>query len=388
MKIAIVALPARNAAVITPPLSLGYVAALLEQQRHIVRIYDLALSDSRSPGDMLAPVRAFRPHMIVVATDDLEQVPPIQSALADCNAGWLTLNTSLRGLTPGQSVNRAAWRLELLPGREDDQTVIIAALLALRDDLDTLPFPARHLLQLEQYPLHSSNGSLQTTVLVGQECGQGEIRLRNPRLIASELRSVIHDHGIWHIVFSGPPLTHDSAWLHDFLYGLIMARLGVEWEGSVQYQALTPDLLQMFRRAGCDALRFELDIMHVLDSREAREALSAAVRQAHAQDIKVHADIMLEPRYSSIPAVVDMSATFGLDDARFSVQQPLAVGQPPIEQSALAHIIDMAEERYRALRSRQFFIKRFGNRLGPMIWKVGRTGLLGPAWQRQAAGVE
>jgi hypothetical protein len=46
----------------------------------------------------------------------------------------------------------------------------------------------------------------------------------------------------------------------------------------------------------------------------------------------------------------------------------------------------MVQSRYRSSRSRQFFIERFGPRVGPMLWRVGRAGLLGRTWQRYADG--
>ena len=70
LKIAFIALPHAEDPIITPPLPVGYLAALLEQQRHIVRIYDLALHDLTAPADALGPLRAFRPHIVVVATTD------------------------------------------------------------------------------------------------------------------------------------------------------------------------------------------------------------------------------------------------------------------------------------------------------------------------------
>jgi hypothetical protein len=48
----------------------------------------------------------------------------------------------------------------------------------------------------------------------------------------------------------------------------------------------------------------------------------------------------------------------------------------------------MVQSRYRSSRSRQFFIERFGPRMGPMLWRVGRAGLLGRTWQRYADGGE
>ena len=52
----------------------------------------------------------------------------------------------------------------------------------------------------------------------------------------------------------------------------------------------------------------------------------------------------------------------------------------------LDNVTEMVQSRYRSSRSRQFFIERFGPRVGPMLWRVGRAGLLGRTWQRYADG--
>jgi hypothetical protein len=102
----------------------------------------------------------------------------------------------------------------------------------------------------------------------------------------------------------------------------------------------------------------------------------------------VRAQIELEVPYGAIPALVDMSATFGLDDVRFSVHQPVAAQeQPEAERPEPEDVAEMAHLRYRSRRSRQLFIKRFGPQLGPMLWRAGRAGLLGRTWQYYADGV-
>src|SRR5262249_25430162 len=142
----------------------------------------------------------------------------------------------------------------------------------------------------------------------------------------------------------------------------------------------TPDLLRTCRRAGCEGITVEFDAMQVLDVPPARQALNAVVQEARALEMRIGGNVTLAPRYSSIPALVDMSATFGLDDVRFGVR----TGGGEAESALPA--LNLAQSRYRALISRQRLVKRFGSYLGPMIWRVGRMGLLGRAWQRYAVG--
>lgn len=389
MKIAFIALPQPEDTVIAPPLPLTYIAALLEQQRHIVRIYDLALCGTTPLASALTPVHAFRPHVVVIASADPAATAAAEAALAGCSGSILRLGVPLRAAGHSQAVAQALWRLDERSARNDEQSVIFGALLALDDDLDSLPFPARHLLTLEQYPLFTPAGELQTTVLAAQQLGANTIIPRSPALLVAELRTVAREHGIRHIVFPSPPLTHDRAWLHDFLSHLASSDLGIGWEGSARREHLTPDLLQMCRRAGCEVLCFEFDAVDVLDSRRARAELSATVAQAHKLGISVRANIQLQPPYGAVPALVDMSATFDLDDVRFSVRQPTAVYEQLMGDGlALEDVAEMARSRYRSSRSRQFFIDRFGPQLGPMLWRVGRAGLLGRTWQRYADGAE
>ncbi len=82
VKIAFITLPNPDASIITPPLPVGYLAALLEQQRHLVRIYDLALHDTIAMAEALTPLRAFRPHVAVIASTDPETIATIERALA------------------------------------------------------------------------------------------------------------------------------------------------------------------------------------------------------------------------------------------------------------------------------------------------------------------
>src|SRR5262249_22185797 len=96
VKIAFVALPHAEDPIVMPPLPVGYIAALLEQQRHIVRIYDLALHDSAATADSLAPLRAFRPHITVVASTNPAMAATVEAALAGCNAIVMPLGVDLR----------------------------------------------------------------------------------------------------------------------------------------------------------------------------------------------------------------------------------------------------------------------------------------------------
>ena len=301
----------------------------------------------------------------------------------------MPLGMNLRVATPGQAVAQALWQIDQPTQPEDERSVIFEALLNLDTDLDALPFPARHLLALEQYPLFTPMGDLQTTILTGQQFDTDSIVLRVPAQIVAELRSVAREYGIRHFVFAGPLLSADMVWLQNFLHQLATSDLGISWEGSARYDCLNTDLLRMFRRAGCETLCLPLDAIEVLGSKVARAALMDVINLAHELGIAVRAQIQLNPSYAAMPSLVDVAATFGLDDVRFCVPQAVTHEQRLAGSVVgLDNVTEMVQSRYRSSLSRQFFIERFGPRMGPMLWRVGRSGLLGRTWQRYADGAE
>ena len=257
--------------------------------------------------------------------------------------------------------------------------LVACALLALDDDLDRLPFPARHLLALERYPLTTTKGELRTPVLIGRLRRDGTPAPRQPALLMTELRSLVQEHGVRHVMLSGLALTDDLDWLYAVLSHHSNMHLGIRWEGRVSYTRLTTTLLEAFRRSGCEALTFEFAALAALESKSERDALIHTVHQARELGMRVTGHIALDPQYPAIPAVVDMSATFGLDEVRFFVSPPVAAHQYE-EAADMAALITLAREHYRASRSRQCFIDRFGAHLGTMIWYIGRTGLFGKRW--------
>jgi hypothetical protein len=180
-------------------------------------------------------------------------------------------------------------------------------------------------------------------------------------------------------MLSGLALTDDLDWLYAVLSHLSNMHLGIRWEGRVSYTRLTTTLLEAFRRSGCEALTFEFAALAALESKSERDALIHTVHQARELGMRVTDHIALDPQYPAIPAVVDMSATFGLDEVRFFVSPPVAAHQYE-EAADMAALITLAREHYRASRSRQYFIDRFGAHLGTMIWYIGRTGLFGKCW--------
>jgi hypothetical protein len=359
---ALIALPCPGRPIV-PPLTLAYIATLLEQRRHIVRIYDLALAPEISLAVAIQPLRSFRPQIVVVAGEQDQLLEDAVEALHDeQHTHVLPVQMSRSGL---DVCGVSAGLLSLIEHQQGVRPAPTSTPPA-QNTLDQLPFPARHLLSLESYDLRAVGGELQTTLLVGSLVGDdGQIVLRTPAQIIAELRSVSHEFGLRHFLFADVPLTLDRTWLIELLTRLCDANLGVGWEGTVDADLLDEPLVAHIGRSGCEMLNFQLEASRVFES-VTRERLRHVVAVAREHGISMRAHVKLAPPYESIPHLVDVAATFGLDDVRFDIAQAEAVGAGPDSSQLKA----LARQRYDAGRDRQRFINRFGPALGNLIWKL------------------
>lgn len=355
---ALIALPCQGQPV-HPPLTLAYVATLLEQRRHIVRIYDLGLEPQATLEAALQPLRTFRPQLVVVSGDIPEAIGPAVSALHDDrHTQVLPVPMSRSGLDASPVCAEVLRWLDKQRGNEANGSNQL--------ELDQLPLPARHLLPLESYNLRAVGGELQTTILVGALEADGRFALRSPTRIVSELRSVSSEFGLRHYLIADVPVTLDRAWLVELLTRLCDAGLGIGWEASAQPEQLDDELVAHMARAGCEGLCFQLDAATLFESTVAREAVRRAVASARQHNIFLRANLKLEPPYESIPQLVDVAATFGLDDVRFDVARAEAASVGADE----TQLREMARQIYDLGRDRQRLINRFGPALGSLIWKL------------------
>lgn len=358
---ALIALPCQGKPAV-PPLTLAYIATLLEQRRHIVRIYDLGLDPETPVSAAVQPLRSFRPQVVIVAGEQEEQLGLASAALRDdlaCQVVPLPMSRS--GLDAIQSCAAALSCIDRLKGEKGRGEPSPTQL-----GLDELPFPARHLLSLESYSLRAVGGELQTTVVIAGLDSAGEVLMRSPTQVIAELRSVSQEFGLRHFRIADVPVTIDRAWLLEFSTRLRDAGLGVGWEADADAERLDEQLLAHMARSGCESLTFHLDAASVFESTAARAQLNKVVAAARESQIFVRAHVKLEPPYESVPALVDVAATFGLDDVRFDVAQSDAVSVGADGSQLKA----MARQIYDAGRDRQRFVNRFGPALGNLIWKL------------------
>lgn len=349
MKVALIALPGKQTNQM-PPLTLAYVAAVLEQRRIIVRMYDHALDATGSWHDIRRRLQTFQPQRVIVGGEDSRT---IEQAVAQIHQSYPDI-------------------LPLLVQRNGtDAPAAITGVLAWLDGVATVnqclpndvPFPARHLLSLEHYPLRAPGGELQTPVVIGWHIN-GQWHMRQPRQIGQELRTLVEEAGIRHVLFYEPALTIDEQWFTELLNYLISASLNVKWQAAVALEHLDEETIPRLVQAGCEALTFVIAATSIFDSASRRNQARKLLTTIREHGIYTHATILLEPPYESIARLIDVAATFSLNDVSFELMQTIRVGDD--EQT----IKRFARQRYQEGQIRQRLIDRFGPVLGGLLWQL------------------
>ncbi|NJM08616.1 hypothetical protein HC891_24145 [Candidatus Gracilibacteria bacterium] len=361
MNIALIALP-RQGKPVPPPLTLAYIATLLDQRRHIVRLYDLELSPDTPLTAALQPLRIFRPQLVIVASETAEAAAEVAALLEEEQRLVLPITLHMDDLYVGCTCAEvlrwldSAHPIELsIPSNNDARSSVPGA--AVR--FEQLPFPARHLLPLERYNLRAIGGELQTTLLIGQIDARlnGKVELRAPAHIVEEMRNVSYEFGFRHYLLPHIPLTLDLQWLHELLTRLSDARLNVGWQGIVHIEHLDEPLIERMARAGAEMLVFDLSAASVFDSLAARSRIKDVVMTIRRHGIYTRANVRLEAPYETVMNLVDVSATFGLDDVVFS-----SAAAPQYEA--------IAQQVYDMSRDRQRLIDRYGSMVGSLLWRL------------------
>jgi radical SAM superfamily enzyme YgiQ (UPF0313 family) len=144
------------------------------------------------------------------------------------------------------------------------------------EDLDSLPFPARHLWpmdKLREYEdilyLATSRGCVYwcefcTTVRMHGR----KYRIRSPKNVADELEFLHKTYGVDKFTFCDDAFTVDQARTEELCREILSRGLKIQWNCGTRVDMLTKDLLQKMKEAGCISVWFgvESGSQQVLDA--------------------------------------------------------------------------------------------------------------------------
>jgi magnesium-protoporphyrin IX monomethyl ester (oxidative) cyclase len=196
----------------------------------------------------------------------------------------------------------------------EDNKVVITAPRPVIENLDSLPFPARHLLPMKEFfeaakkiPISGNLKKPSIRMLTTRGCPYNCVfcsnhivmgrkwRARSAENVVAEIEQIVKNYGIHQIDFLDDNIAFNRERLVSICNMLIEKRLNIEWctPNGVRADALDPELLALMRKAGCQKILIapESGVQHIVDNvlkkKQSLQRVEEAVNAAHKVGIKV-----------------------------------------------------------------------------------------------------
>lgn len=158
----------------------------------------------------------------------------------------------------------------------------------LANDLDALPYPARHLANNALY-VRPDTGEMQTTILTNRGCpfhciyclanqvSGTKNRYRSVENVMGEIRECVEKHGIRNFLFRSDLFTQNKKWVISLCQAIIDSGLKIEWASNSRVDTVNPEVLSWMKKAGCWIIAFGVESGD-------QQTLDLIAKQATAED--------------------------------------------------------------------------------------------------------
>lgn len=265
-----------------PPTDLMYLASIAESCG-----FEAIIRDYSQGGDFEADLKEFQPNYLVanIATptfkSDMMAVQLAKEILPNIctivkGAPFLTYNTNtiyenpfidyvimgeaeltlkdiLDGV-PNCDILGICYRENFQPVKNDKRPFI--------DNLDILPFPARHLVDNSIYK-RPDNGKVQAVIKVARGCpfhcffclatpvSGAKVRTRSPENIVAELKECIEKYNIKNFLFWSDIFNFNREWTLELCQKIIESGLKITWSSNTRADTMDDEMAKMMYKSGC-----------------------------------------------------------------------------------------------------------------------------------------
>ena len=265
-----------------PPTDLMYLASIAESCG-----FEAIIRDYSQGGDFEADLKEFQPNYLVanIATPTFQSdmmtiklakeiVPSICTIVK--GAPFLTYNTdtiyenpfidyvimgeaelTLKDIldgVPNCDILGICYRENFQPVKNDKRPFI--------EDLDILPFPARHLVDNSIYK-RPDNGKVQAVVKVARGCPihcffclatpvtGTKVRTRSPENIVAELKECVEKYNIKNFLFWSDIFNFNREWTLELCQKIIESGLKITWSSNTRADTMDDEMAKMMYKSGC-----------------------------------------------------------------------------------------------------------------------------------------
>lgn len=291
-------------------------------------------------------IKAWAPNLKIVVGGPHINAAPITSMMHDCfdigciGEGEETFYELVTALDRGESPDK----IHGLIFRHSSGMIRFTPPRRPLMDLDTLPFPARHLLDNSLYTSLPTDVRYlpKYTVLATRGCpfrctfcdhaSEGEkYRTASPTYMADELELLERQYGAREVAFVGSTFTAKREAAIELCEQIIQRGLKLHWTCSTRVDVVTEDLLRLMKKAGCWAIRFGIEsgnqqILNFIHKGITKEQVRKAVNLCDKVGICTKAFFIVghpTETKQTIEETIDFACSLPLTDITVQINTPL-----------------------------------------------------------------
>lgn len=352
-----------------PPLGLAYLAAVLEEKGHVVRIIDAHALDmsinhvaeeidkaqprvvgvtSTTPtnNEALSIVKATKevcpdaftvmggPHVSFLPKETLRENEDLDAVvIGEGEKTILSLSKAIEKKESFSNIQGIAYRNKQIITRNPPRPLI--------RNLDELPFPARHLLPMDRYTilgkkatiahLLSSRGCPFHCVFCASSLLFGKrFRGRSPKNVVDEMEEVVSKYSPVSIEFADDEFTLDLKRTEGICDEILERGLDTPWACSSRVDTISRPILKKMKRAGCTLIFYGIEsgsqrMLDYMKKGTTLEQIEKAVKWTKQAGIETYGSFILgfpDETKEEMRQTIEFAKKLRLDYAQFSIATP------------------------------------------------------------------
>ena len=350
---------------VVPPLGIAYIAAVLEKGGHNVVILD-CMALKLSEEETLKKIMEYKPQVVGVTAMSTTIRGALKAASLAKKSGAIVImggphtSANPKEIMSYNFIDYCIWgegeypMLDLVNALEKNESINHIKGLIYRkekeicinppyfvDNLDGLPYPARHLLPVEKYSviiaLHpiativSSRGCPFQCENCSKDINHNKYRVRDPKKFVDEMEYLIKNYKVKEIIIIDDTLTLNKNNITAICKEIINRNIKIKWESPTRVDCVDPELLKLMYKAGCRRLRYgvesgDQEILSLMKKGITLKQVEDAFKWTKKAKIEAFAYFMIGYRNETeetIKKTIKFAKKIKADMAMFTVATPL-----------------------------------------------------------------
>lgn len=341
MKSEIVLISSWSSAHSAPPLGIAYLAAVLRKHGMPCQLVDYALSDYK---EIKMKLKEFNPKIVGISLmsnnfNEAKKIAEIAKEINDCT---VIVGGAHPTIMPVETLKEKCFDIAVIGEGEATFLDLVKTIKDNKDlsevkgiyyktkdnkitrteprefiqDLDSIPWPARDLLEMREYMKTHEEAPIlfpHSTVVAARGCPFNcffcqptarnmfgrKARIRSPKEVAKEMGFVFEKYKLNSVTVTGDTLTFDKEWVYDFCNEIKKQKLKVNWVAGTRIDTVDLEMLKAMKEAGCYYVVFGVEsgsqriLSEIMDKKITVEQIKKSFKDCKKAKMLARANLMI-----------------------------------------------------------------------------------------------